>query len=97
MTKKSAKYGIKMYALCDARTFYTYNIEIYSGKQLTGPYASSNKPYDVVVRLKDPIKKSNRNVTADNYFSSYPLAEYLLKNGLTFLWTLKKKQKTNPC
>ena len=30
---KSAKYGIRMYALCDAKTFYTTSLEIYFGKQ----------------------------------------------------------------
>ncbi|XP_060855594.1 piggyBac transposable element-derived protein 4-like [Metopolophium dirhodum] len=95
MDKKPAKYGLKMYALCDARTFYTYNLEIYCGKQDTGPFVTSNKPYDIVTRLTEPIQKSKRNVTTDNWFSSYPLAENLLKNGLTFMGTLKKKQKRN--
>lgn len=93
MDKKPAKYGLKIYALCDARTFYTYNLEIYCGKQDTGPFATSNKPYDIVTRLTKPIQKSNRNVTTDNWFSSYPLAENLLKNGLTFMGTLKKNKK----
>lgn len=96
MAKKSAKWGIKLYALCDAHTFYTYNLEIYCGKQTTGPFTTAYKPYDVVARLVEPIKHSNRNITTDNYFSSYPLAEYLLANGLTFLGTLKKDQKEIP-
>lgn len=81
MDKTSAKYGIKIYALCDAQTFYTYNLKIYYGKQDTGPFATTNKPFDIVNRLTDPIKKTNRNVTTDNWFSSYPLAENLLRNG----------------
>ncbi|XP_016664280.1 piggyBac transposable element-derived protein 4-like, partial [Acyrthosiphon pisum] len=96
MDKKPAKYGLKMYALCDARTFYTYNLEIYCGKQDTGPFATSNKPYDIVTRLTEPIQKSKRNVTTDNWFSSYPLAENLLKNGLTFMGTIKKNKKEIP-
>lgn len=92
MDKKPAKYGIKIYALCDARTFYTYNLEIYCGKQDTGPFATTNKPFDIVNRLTGPIKKTNRNVTTDNWFSSYPLAENLLRNGLTFIGTLKKNK-----
>lgn len=92
MPQKPAKYGIKIYALCDSKTFYTWNFEIYCGAQFNGPYKTSNKPFDIVQRLVDPIKKSNRNLTTDNYYTSYPLAEYLLQNGLTLIGTMKKKK-----
>lgn len=58
---KPAKYGIKMFALCDAKTFYTSNIEIYCGKQPNGPFAFSNTPSHIVDRLIDPIEISERN------------------------------------
>ncbi|KAG5870235.1 hypothetical protein JTB14_029109 [Gonioctena quinquepunctata] len=87
---KPAKYGIKIYALSDAKTFYTFNLEIYCGKQVPGPYLKSNKAKDIVKRLVVPIEKSKRNVTTDNYYTSYPLAIYLLTKKLTLLGTLKK-------
>nr|XP_022903858.1 piggyBac transposable element-derived protein 4-like [Onthophagus taurus] len=93
---KPAKYGLKMYALCDAKTFYTLNFEVYCGKQLPGPYVKSNKPEDIVTRLIEPIEKTKRNLTTDNYYSSYPLAEKLLEKGLTFLGTMKKNKKEIP-
>lgn len=36
MPAKPAKYGLKFYALCDAKTFYVHNFEIYCGKQKPG-------------------------------------------------------------
>ena len=93
---KPAKYGIKIYALCDAKTFYTLNLEIYCGKQMPGPCLKSNKPNDIVQRIVTPIEKTNRNLTTDNYYSSYPLAENLLGKGLTFLGTMKKNKKEIP-
>lgn len=90
MPQKPAKYGLKIYALCDSRTHYTWNFEIYCGKQHDGPYQISNKPLEIVKRLTEPLKNSHRNVTTDNYYTSYPLAEYLLQNGLTLIGTLKK-------
>ncbi|VVC36838.1 PiggyBac transposable element-derived protein [Cinara cedri] len=48
---KPAKYGIKVFNLCDARAAYTYNLEVYLGEQPDGPYKFSNKPEDVVKRL----------------------------------------------
>lgn len=93
---KPAKYGIKMYGLCDAKTFYTLNFEIYCGKQPAGPYATSNKPDDIVKRLIVPIENKKRNITTDNYYSSFLLAEYLLQKGITFLGTMKKNKREIP-
>lgn len=42
------------------------------------PYVCSNRPFNVVNRLVEPIKKSNRNLTPDNCFSSSQLA--LIRN-----------------
>lgn len=96
MPNKPAKYGLKLYALCDSRTFYTYNFEVYCGKQKPGPYSASNTSGDVVKRLVQPIENSNRNLTTDNYYTSYPLAEYLLQRGITLLGTMKKNKREIP-
>ncbi|XP_048525053.1 piggyBac transposable element-derived protein 4-like [Dendroctonus ponderosae] len=93
---KPAKYGIKMCGLCDAKTFYTLNFEIYCGKQPAGRYATSNKPDDIVKRLIVPIENTKRNITTDNYYSSLSLAEYLLQKGITFLGTMKKNKREIP-
>jgi len=96
MPQKPAKYGIKMYSMCDSQTFYTFNMIIYCGTQKPGPYETSNKPFDIVKTLTELLKRTNRNVTTDNWFSSYPLAEYLSSVGLTFLGTLRKNKSEIP-
>lgn len=48
MPSKTAKYDIKMCAMCDAKKFYASNIEIYCRKQPDGPYATSNSPMEIV-------------------------------------------------
>lgn len=94
---KPAKYGLKVFAVCDAKTYYTSNLEIYPGKQNDGPYNLSNSPSDVVKRLVEPIKGSNRNVVMDNWFMSVPLMSCLLNDfSLTCLGTLKKNKKELP-
>jgi len=35
---KPAKYGIKIFAVCDAINFHTSNLEIYAGVQPDGPF-----------------------------------------------------------
>lgn len=72
---KPAKYGIKIYASVDSKTFYTYNLEIYCGKQPAGPFQVSNSPSDVVLRLVDGLEHSNRNLTCDNWYSSCELSK----------------------
>lgn len=96
MPNKPAKYGLKLYSMCDAKTYYVYNFEIYCGMQVPGPFAVSNKAIDVVKRLVEPIKNSNRNLTTDNYYTSYELAMYLLDNGITLLGTMKKNKPQIP-
>lgn len=93
---KPAKYGIKMFALCDAKSFFTSKIEIYCGKQPDGPYFINNTPADIVSRLVDHVKGKNRNLTCDNWYSSYQLAKSLLANKITYLGTLRKNKREIP-
>jgi len=93
---KPAKYGLKMFALCDAKTFYTSSLEIYCGKQPDGPFACSNTPTDIVKRLVSLIENSNRNLTIDNWYTSVPLADYLLTKKITVLGTIKKNKAEIP-
>ncbi|XP_069669317.1 piggyBac transposable element-derived protein 4-like [Periplaneta americana] len=90
---KPAKYGIKIFALCDAKTFFTSNIEVYCGKQPDGPFHASNKPLDIVERLVLPFADSNRNLTTVNWYTSYPLGLSLLKKGITIVGTLRKDKR----
>lgn len=85
-----------MYALCDFQTCYTNNFIIYCGTQKPGPFVTSNRPFHVVKCLNDPLIKSNRNITSDSWFSSYPLAEYLLTIWMTFLGALRKNKSDIP-
>uniref|UniRef100_A0A1B6LLL4 PiggyBac transposable element-derived protein domain-containing protein n=1 Tax=Graphocephala atropunctata TaxID=36148 RepID=A0A1B6LLL4_9HEMI len=95
---KPAKYGIKIYALVDAKTFFTSNMEIYTGKQPQGPYFTiENNASSVVKRMIKPIDKSGRNVTIDNYFTSVPLLNDLYTNHrLTVVGTIRKNKKELP-
>lgn len=69
---------------------------IYCGIQKPGFYITSNKPFDIVNHLIETLKRPNRNFTTAICFSSYPLAEYLLSVGLSFLGTLRKYKAVIP-
>lgn len=94
---KPARYGIKVFSLVDSRSFYTYNMEVYCGKQQPGPFFVSNTSSDVVNRLCLPLSQSRRNVTMDNWFTSVEVANNLLKNHqLTVVGTLRKNKRQIP-
>ena len=76
---KPNKYGIKIFALVDSSTCYTSYMEVYVGLQPEGPYRASNSPGDVVERLCSQILRTGRNITIDNWFTSYELAQTMLK------------------
>ncbi|XP_051158549.1 piggyBac transposable element-derived protein 4-like [Leptopilina boulardi] len=94
---KLAKYGIKIFSLADAHTFYTIKMEVYLGVQPDGPFYVDNKPSNVVKRLAIPIANSNRNIIFDNWFTSFPLIEELLNDyNLTAVGTVRQNKRELP-
>lgn len=100
MPNKPSKYGIKIMILTDARTSYFYNAYVYTGKDsVLLPDEDRKrflKPSQSVLQLTQPIVRSNRNVTGDNWFTSIELVEELQYRGLTYVGTLKKKERYLP-
>ena len=93
---KPAKYGVKIFALCDAKIYFTGNLEVYCGKQPTGPHEVSNSPADIVERLISHLKGTCRNLTTNNWYTSYTLAMSLLQDKITPVRTLKKNKREIP-
>lgn len=98
---KPVKYGLKIMCLVDAKTNYFYNGYIYVGKDSDGNTLDENdrkfsKPTQSVLRLTKPINKTNRNITADNWFTSIELIEELKKRGNTYVGTVRKNKKEIP-
>ncbi|CAH2000087.1 unnamed protein product [Acanthoscelides obtectus] len=91
---KLSKYGIKTFALVDAKTAYTMKLETYVGLQPPGPYQQSNNAKDIVMRIVEPVQGTNRNITGDNWFTSIPLVnELLTEKKLTYVGTLRKNKR----
>ena len=93
---KPARYGIKIFSMADAQNYYTSNMEIYVGKQPDGPFVVDNSALSVVKRLTFPIRNSGRNVTMDNWFTSFHLMECLLSDNVTLVGTIRKNKKEIP-
>lgn len=72
-----------MYALVEARIFFTLNMEVYCGKHPVRPNNVENDASSVVKRHLKPVDNNGRNFTIDNYFTSIPLANDLFYNHRT--------------
>ncbi|KAJ8889993.1 hypothetical protein PR048_009498 [Dryococelus australis] len=99
MPNKPAKHGIKLMCLTDAHNSYFLNSYIYVGKNsnemtLSDEERKFTKPTQSVLRLTAPISGSNRNITADYWFSSAELVREL--RTLTYTGTLKKNKREVP-
>lgn len=96
MPAKPGKYGLKIYAVVDSDTFYTYNLELYTKEQPEGPYRASNAAESVVLRLVEDLTNTGRTITTDNYFTSLNLADQLFQRNLFLLGTLRKNKPFIP-
>ncbi|XP_030745477.1 uncharacterized protein LOC115874468 [Sitophilus oryzae] len=97
LKSKPDKYGLKMQCLVDTKTHYLLNSFIYSGKDThkTNPRKLDIPTLDGLA-LIPPISGNNRNVTADNWFSSVELIRELRKHNITYVGTLKKNKREVP-
>lgn len=94
---KPSKYGLKIFALVDSKCFYTVNMEVYVGMQPEGPFRQSNKGEDIVIRLIEPISQTGRNITFNNWFTSYNLMKRLFsEHRLTSVGTVRKNKRELP-
>jgi hypothetical protein len=91
---KPGKYGVKLWALADAQSFYCLNLQPYIGR--TGPVPERGQSQRVVLELTDFLTGSGRNVYMDNFFTSLHLGRTLLGRNLTITGTIRKNKGEIP-
>ncbi|KAJ8968050.1 hypothetical protein NQ314_002488 [Rhamnusium bicolor] len=101
MPNKPCKYGIKIVCITDEKTHYFYNGYINAGKDsdgygLNAALKQFSKLLQSVLRLVRFIENTNRNITADNWFSSLELVEELKNRNLTYVETMRKSKREIP-
>lgn len=90
MPGKPAKYGIKTWVACDARSSYAWKMQVYTGKPAAGGAPEKNQGMRVTLDLTKGLR--GRNVTCDNFFTSYKLGQRLLLRGLTMVGTIRRNR-----
>ncbi len=83
--------------MADETNYYVCKIEIYAGKQSDGPFKVDNSAIGVISRLTSEISRSGRNVTFDNWYTTFPLVQMLLDDHkLSVVGTLRKNKHGIP-
>lgn len=94
MPSKPAKYGIKVWWICDAENGFPLKGIIYLGK--IGDTRDVNQGERIVKELASMFKGSGRNISTDRFFTTLPLAKFLLSWNLTIVGTLKSNKTYIP-
>ena len=93
MLKKTNKFGLKSYQLCD-QTGYCCQYELYAGKRA----AASDKgaTYDLCMRIMEPYLNRGHHLYTDNFYTSPTLYHHLYQQGTGACGTLRTNKKHVP-
>lgn len=89
MPSKPAKYGIKSWVACNAKSSYAWEMQVYTGK-LTSGCPEKNQGMRVVLDVTEGLR--GHNVIFDHFFISHELGQQLLKRKITMVGTVRKKK-----
>lgn len=89
------KYGIKIFWLVDAQNNYPLSAEIYTGTE-RNENRSTGVAYELVMRLCKDYMFLNANITMDNFFTSYKLANALAEKETTIVGTIRLNKREIP-
>jgi hypothetical protein len=85
---KSARYGIKIYVVTDAKTAYVLNMIVYTGRDMTDIEEGSKKTVSIVRKLLDRYKNTFRHVFVDRFYTSFDLLSKLETDGIKMTGTV---------
>ncbi|XP_067638776.1 piggyBac transposable element-derived protein 4-like isoform X1 [Eurosta solidaginis] len=91
---KPAKYGIKVWWVCDAKNAYPLHGQIYTGQKPAE--RETNQGERVVKDLVSRFHGTGRNITMDNFFTSLNLLGSVPSMNLTAVGTLRKNKPYIP-
>ena len=90
---KRHKYGVKIYMLC-ATSGYVWNALVYSGK--SDPISGLGHSESVVLKLIEKRLDCGHTLFVDNFYTSFPLSQELLKRKTLLCGTLRRNRKHLP-
>ena len=94
MPKKPVKFGIKMWALCESKTGYCLEFQLYKGRE--NDTAEKGLTFRVCTDLMKNYYGENHHLYTDNFYSSCALYNHLEKHDTFGCGTIKKKNGRFP-
>ncbi|KAK2578804.1 hypothetical protein KPH14_012833 [Odynerus spinipes] len=91
---KRARFGIKMYKLCESSTGYCYNFKIYTGSDKID--IANNASETVAKELAKPILHKGHTLYLDNWYSSPNLFVTLVNSRTNVIGTVRANRKNMP-
>ena len=82
---KPAKYGIKIWAACNAASSYVWNLQVNMGKP-DGGAPDKNQGMWIVLDVTKGL--CGHNITGNNFFTLHKLGQELLKRKLEMVRTV---------
>nr|CAH7761068.1 unnamed protein product [Callosobruchus chinensis] len=96
MPMKPVKRGYKVWCLAYSQTGYICMFDIYTGKSADAEKGSYGLGEKVVIKLTYSLKNQKCLVAFDNFFTSVPLMEKLLNDGIFAVGTVRTNRKNLP-
>ncbi|XP_063233662.1 piggyBac transposable element-derived protein 4-like [Bacillus rossius redtenbacheri] len=91
---KRARFGIKIYKLCDSKTGYCFSFSIYTGK--TEGKQATLASEAIVMKLMEPYQGVGHTLFVDNWYSSPKLFEELHNHGTNAVGTVRHNRNNMP-
>ncbi|XP_068129742.1 piggyBac transposable element-derived protein 4-like [Hyperolius riggenbachi] len=97
---KRARYGVKLYKLCESGTGYTYSFRVYEGKDSSlepaGCPPDMGTSGKIVVDLVNPLLHKGYHLYVDNFYSGVPLFKFLYTAQTMACGTVRLNRKGLP-
>lgn len=90
--KKPVKFGIKGFILCDSLTGYCQSIDIYTGSNTFSKISNFSKTESLVIKIIEPYLNNFRILYIDSFYTTIPLAKFLLKKFTGCIGTLRSNR-----
>ncbi|XP_070687599.1 piggyBac transposable element-derived protein 4 isoform X1 [Pempheris klunzingeri] len=90
---RTTRFGLKMWVSCDVQTSYVWRASVDTGQEAGAP-AEQNQGRRVVLDMTEGL--GGVTVTCGSFFSSFGLAEELLRRKITIVGAMHKKRPELP-
>ena len=92
---KPTKWGIKCWEICESKSGYCLDFDVYTGKNYANP-SQFGVGYDVISNLCSRYLNKNHCIYFDRFFTGVDILEYLFRNGTYACGTCRSNRKGLP-